>query len=705
MRSDHSVSVRPPESCDLSQFHIQLDDYVQLEKIGSGTYGDVYSARHTTTGDIVAIKEVRCDFGDPRSAQMFEREVQILATARHPALLGLCGFTPFAADRTHSATIVIPFMPNGSVDDMLKLERMKKAPARWTPTRKHIVLFGIASGMLFMHENRLIHRDLKPANVLLDANFEPRIADFGFSKFVEPGRSQEQSTHGGTPPFMAPEIFMDPEFNFKVDVYAFGILMYMIVTGLEPYPDIKRAAMLTHKVIEGKRPLLPDSVSRPFASLIRRCWEKDPNLRPTFKEIVDRLGEEEFLHDVDRALFTDYRFRISAMSKITQTLSKIASELEIARKHVSSSEAESKAALAQAKKMARLLKQTPESRRNAKEFLRRSRQHESCAAAARSTVRRLEKLQAQINESLAAGDTARALEVANEAWNQLAVKVDDIDPALLLRIRAELESREQRANYCEEQEKEARVKAQTFLFRADEFRADTRTHRAIAHKLQGVQTRIDACIFVGDNAKAIKLAEGAMNPAPVKATNDVSSPGIGGPRATAVHDDSTARRLLADLAYLKGASGNPQGVVELMSSEINTVLARGEHLAKQATATRADAMQFARSQRTPENARKSKDLLERAEQLDALAATTRTLAQSFMILSEQIWGYVEPHSRASMRSAVPVFDDDDIDAIRDELAELMAEDDMVVASPAPAAPCRLSRSDEDMMEEMMAGFA
>jgi serine/threonine protein kinase len=147
-----------------------------------------------------------CSVSDDRDKHFFEHEVHILATLGHPALLSLQGYTPFVRNPEHLPSIFTPLMPRGSLDDILKLDRLGQATPEWTWTRKMMILLGVALGMMCMHERRVIHRDLKSANILLDENFDRKIGDFGLSKFVEPGRSLYQTMSVGTAQFMAPEI-------------------------------------------------------------------------------------------------------------------------------------------------------------------------------------------------------------------------------------------------------------------------------------------------------------------------------------------------------------------------------------------------------------------------------------------------------------------------------------------------------------------
>jgi serine/threonine protein kinase/O-acetyl-ADP-ribose deacetylase (regulator of RNase III) len=308
--NSYLAHVAPPSEGDISRFYVQIQDYQVCKSLARGSFGLVCEARHTTTHELVAIKRLACNVSDPRFKQSFDREVQIMATVRHPAVLTLHGYTPFVQDSDKPPSILTPFMSQGSLDAMLKLEREGKAPSGWNLTRKQIVLLGVASGMMFMREHRIIHRDLKPQNILLDDNLEPKIGDFGLSKFVECGATRKQTMHDGTPICMAPEIFDGKDFDFKAEVYAFGVVMYMVVTGLEPFPDAKTPWAIPSKVTAGERPKIPESTPSPFAELIRECWHQGPERRPEFKEIVARLGKADCLVNVDLEVFKKYQYRV-----------------------------------------------------------------------------------------------------------------------------------------------------------------------------------------------------------------------------------------------------------------------------------------------------------------------------------------------------------------------------------------------------------
>ena len=140
--------------------------------------------------------------------------------------------------------MITEYMSNGSLDSLFN-----NTDQKLSPTKKYIILLGIALGMKYLHYKGIIHRDIKPGNVLLDENFHPKICDFGCSKsstdaifnLVLPDQE-------GTPIYMAPEIFSDGFSSYQVDIYAFSILAYELITGNAPFKGYKNKIKLFNDV-------------------------------------------------------------------------------------------------------------------------------------------------------------------------------------------------------------------------------------------------------------------------------------------------------------------------------------------------------------------------------------------------------------------------------------------------------------------------
>jgi TPR repeat protein/serine/threonine protein kinase len=295
----------------LDELKVRISDYPKIRDIGRGAFGVIYSAKDPRTGQMVAVKVMRLDM-NPTERQMFEREVCVLAAVDHPTLLGLRGFAPFAATSPDDPpAIITDYMAGGSLQSVIDLEKKGMSPGKWDDTRRLIVVYGIAVAMMTLHAKRIIHRDLKPDNVLLDENLEPKVADFGLSKFVESGATRMQTMHGGTAPYMAPEIHQGEEYSFAVDVYAFGILVYVMTTTLDPFPNVQSSFALGQKVTRGERPQIPNYISSNYRELIQACWDGNPANRPKFEEIVAQLGNGSFMSDtVDDGDFTAYQEKV-----------------------------------------------------------------------------------------------------------------------------------------------------------------------------------------------------------------------------------------------------------------------------------------------------------------------------------------------------------------------------------------------------------
>lgn len=154
--------------------------------------------------------------------------------------------------------------------------------------------------MSYLHDHDIIHRDLKPHNILMDSLFFPKIGDFGFSKKLHDSFSFESTNCvKGTPSYIAPEIWAadkneDIPYSKASDVYAFGMLLYEMMSLKAPFEKLK-IPQICNKVTSGERPELINSIEEPYKNLIERCWSQDPKERPTFVQIIDELQSDKFI--------------------------------------------------------------------------------------------------------------------------------------------------------------------------------------------------------------------------------------------------------------------------------------------------------------------------------------------------------------------------------------------------------------------------
>jgi serine/threonine protein kinase len=155
--------------------------------------------------------------------------------------------------------------------------------------------------MMVLHQNGVLHGNLRPSNILLNDNLEAKITDFGVSNGIDPGKNLLKSMSVGTVPYIAPEIFKDSRYSWPSDVYAFGILVYSLVTLMDPFPGESDPLLIKTKVVQGERPTIPHWVSEEWRTLITKCWSQEPYDRPAFEEIVAEIGGMDIVnHRIDR---------------------------------------------------------------------------------------------------------------------------------------------------------------------------------------------------------------------------------------------------------------------------------------------------------------------------------------------------------------------------------------------------------------------
>lgn len=266
-----------PENQNIKQYILTIDQLKFDQVIGSGGFGEVSIGHFIPTGQKVAIKKLHTIENNQRNRALYDREVTSLANHRHRFLLPFIGFTqeaPFC--------IVTKYIPNGSLYKILHCE--EENGVELTPTQLTMIAYGISSGMKYLHSKKIIHRDLKTQNILLDEHYFPIIADFGSSRKHE--MDQPMTGLFGTTNYMAPEFIQGEEYNEKVDVYSFGLILWEMLTNSVPFQGLESAQVIYTVVVQQSRPPIPENTPPYLSKLIMQCWSPDPNERPSFEKIV-----------------------------------------------------------------------------------------------------------------------------------------------------------------------------------------------------------------------------------------------------------------------------------------------------------------------------------------------------------------------------------------------------------------------------------
>ncbi|CAM8984626.1 unnamed protein product [Rhodiola kirilowii] len=200
-------------------------NFSDSHKLGQGGFGTVYKGQ-LVDGQEIAVKRLSANSGQGDAE--FKNEVLLLAKLQHKNLVELVGFCLKGQERL----LIYEFVPNASLDQFL-FNPSKSVHLNWE--RRQKIIKGIARGLLYLHEDsrlRIIHRDLKTSNVLLDANMNPKIADFGMARlFVVDQTRAETNRVVGTYGYMAPEYAMNGQFSPKTDVYSFGVIIMELISG------------------------------------------------------------------------------------------------------------------------------------------------------------------------------------------------------------------------------------------------------------------------------------------------------------------------------------------------------------------------------------------------------------------------------------------------------------------------------------------
>ncbi|CAN4103616.1 unnamed protein product [Withania somnifera] len=269
---------------------IKNGDLEEIRELGSGTFGTVYHGKWRGTD--VAIKRIndRCFAGkaseQERMRDDFWNEAIKLADLHHPNVVAFYGVVLDGPGG--SVATVTEYMVNGSLRNALQ-----KNERNLEKRKRLVIAMDVAFGMEYLHGKNIVHFDLKSDNLLVNLRDPHRpickVGDLGLSKV----KCQTLISGGvrGTLPWMAPELLNGSSslVSEKVDVFSFGIVLWELLTGEEPYAELHYGAIIGGIVSNTLRPPVPESCDPDWKSLMERCWSAEPSERPNFTEIANKL--------------------------------------------------------------------------------------------------------------------------------------------------------------------------------------------------------------------------------------------------------------------------------------------------------------------------------------------------------------------------------------------------------------------------------
>ncbi|VYS69809.1 unnamed protein product [Arabidopsis thaliana] len=276
-----SVMNKVDMDSDCLDYEILWEDLTIGEQIGQGSCGTVYHG--LWFGSDVAVKVFSKQEYSEEIITSFRQEVSLMKRLRHPNVLLFMG----AVTSPQRLCIVTEFLPRGSLFRLLQRNTSK---LDWR--RRIHMASDIARGMNYLHHCTppIIHRDLKSSNLLVDKNWTVKVADFGLSR-IKHETYLTTKTGRGTPQWMAPQVLRNEAADEKSDVYSFGVILWELVTEKIPWESLNAMQVIGAVGFMNQRLEVPKNVDPQWISLMESCWHSEPQDRPSFQEIMEKLRE------------------------------------------------------------------------------------------------------------------------------------------------------------------------------------------------------------------------------------------------------------------------------------------------------------------------------------------------------------------------------------------------------------------------------
>lgn len=262
------------------------EDFEQLKVLGTGAYGKVLLVRDKTTQKLYAQKQLKkaSIVMESRRLEQTMSERQILESIRHPYIVRL----QYAIQDSDKLYLILQYAPGGELFTHLASERMFDEDVAAFYTAQ------IACALTHLHKSGIVYRDLKPENCLLDEKGNLLLTDFGLSKVAEDGSTCKSLL--GTPEYIAPEVLLGKEYDYAVDWWSLGAVLFDMLTGSPPFTGNNNKRIM--EKITRQKVNLPYYLTEDAKDLLRKLLRKESHKRIGFRD-MPKIQKHRFFRKLD----------------------------------------------------------------------------------------------------------------------------------------------------------------------------------------------------------------------------------------------------------------------------------------------------------------------------------------------------------------------------------------------------------------------